>query len=179
MNQCLSHAAKSLLSCLRFARGAGVPSHATSVLCSLCGIEIIQLQLIDPGKRTARVEIVSTGLLALLNKSCFDKWYASDVRDIHEDTVQELRNNLYPQDGNNVGGNDGTPLLGIRAFLYQLMMSPRSFLISPEWKKVSRELGQLLGTGTFGMVFEADKNKEAAVKISKSGICHYIESLLL
>eukprot|EP00978_Attheya_sp_CCMP212_P013701 scaffold34420_cov52-Attheya_sp.AAC.1 len=56
-DQCLSHAAKSLLSCLRFARGAGVPSHTTSVLCSLAGIEIIQLQLIDPGKRTARVEM--------------------------------------------------------------------------------------------------------------------------
>eukprot|EP00978_Attheya_sp_CCMP212_P000549 scaffold1076_cov32-Attheya_sp.AAC.1 len=169
-DQCLSHAAKSLLSCLRFAKGAGVPSQATSVLCSLAGIEIIQLQLIDPGKMKARVEMVSTGLLPLLNQSCFDEWYASDLRGIHKDAVDKLRGSLYPQDGND---NDGTPL-GIRA-LYQLMMSSRSFLIGPEWNHVSSELSNLLGTGTFGMVFDAAKNKEVAVKISKSDIRHFIE----
>lgn len=166
-DQCLSHMSKSLLSCLRLANGAGVPSHATSVFCTLTHIEIFQLQLIAPGTSESRLELLSSGPLPIVKKESFEKWFDCDER--HAIDVGVLKEELYP-DGMDT---EGVPL-GIKA-LYKLMTSPRQDLIGPTWGKVSNQLKCLLGTGTFGMVFQSERCNEVAVKVSKSGLAYYIK----
>ena len=172
-DQCLSHTAKSLGHSLRFAGGAGVPSHATSVLGSLTYVEVIQLRLLDPGKPTGRVELRSSGPLPLVEQDVFDTWYQSDERrgQRHEGDLATMRGLLYPGTENGID-EQGIPL-GIKA-IYAVMMSSRQKLIGPEWGRYATDLGSLLGTGTFGMVFRRSHDSNQAVKVCKSDLRHYI-----
>ena len=171
MDQCLSHSSKSLLHCLRFSQGTGIPSHATSVLGTLVYIEVVQLKLIDPGKTTSRVQLVSSGPLPLVSQDLFDRWYYSDQR--YEKHVDEMRKLLFPESGTRVDQKDDVPL-GFKA-LYALMSSSRRELIGPKWENVSPHLGPLLGTGTFGMVFFRKDDREQAIKVTRSGLRYYIK----
>jgi hypothetical protein len=175
-DQTLSHLSKALLQCLNYC-GAGIPTHATGVIVTFAFVQVMKLELIDPGTSRARVILVQSELFPLLSPHNFDRWFKSDEArwklEGHQAAIQEVRGRLYDPDGKGGVDESGTPL-GIKA-LWQLMNVPRAKLVGPAWETLSEDLGPLLGQGTFAMVHNYTPKDGAVIKVSRFGRVQHLE----
>jgi hypothetical protein len=176
-DQTLSHLSKALLQCLNYC-GAGIPTHATGVIVTFAFVQVVRLELIDPGTSRARVSLVQSELFPLLSLENFEKWFRSDNARWkltgHQAAIEAVKGRLYDPDGKGGVDRRGTPL-GIKA-LWKLMNVPRAKLVGPTWEKLSKDLGPLLGQGTFAMVHAYAPKKDCAViKVSRFGRVHHLE----
>ena len=90
----LCRSAKPLNDGLRFASAPGISSHATSAIGSLVYVQVLQVKLVDPGKVSSKVELVSSGPLPLVTRAVFDRWFESDKR--YPGPVEKMRGLLFP-----------------------------------------------------------------------------------
>lgn len=129
---------------------AGVSVYATGVVATMYGVEIVQLQALNPCSQAATVQLLSTEKLPLMTKAIFDLWAPGDNSGIRE--------MLYQNDQ----GETDIPV-GWMA-LWKLLRSRSQDLF-----KVAciEENQQLLGWGTFGYVFKKEDNK--VIKVSRFG----------
>ena len=85
--QVLSHLSKYCLQgWIMF--GAGVDIHATGVVATMYGVEIVQMKAINPCSKDATIELLSTGELPLIDENTFKEWIKganqNDVHKIHD-----------------------------------------------------------------------------------------------
>ena len=171
-DQDCSHMSKSVAVGFNFA-GVGVDTHATSLGGTLCFVSLYQLQLAQSGTPDAELSLKSTGVMPLFSSDVFDRWYNSDSpkTDAASRAISDVRKRLYPDSADHRSLENVQ--LGFKA-LWKLFGMSHSSLFGPEWNNVSPRLGKLLGSGTFGSVYEYNKSEntdydDAVVKVSRFG----------
>jgi hypothetical protein len=164
-DQVLSDSAIHMMVGLNFA-GAGVPTHATGFIANMAAIQVEQLRLEGVGTPDAKLVLYKSKPLPLMAKNNFESWKDSAPTPLQKDFTA-FGEQLY---GNaEATSNDEIPL-GIQA-ICSLMQKRRKDLFGPTVDVVGDELGDVIGTGAFSVVFRSSSNNDHAVKISRHGRC--------
>jgi hypothetical protein len=170
-DQNLSHMAKRLFTAFNFA-GAGVPSHATCLVCNMAAVQVLHLRLENVGTPEVCLVLYKSDLLPLMSPSNYDKW-AKSAPDARQHGFIKFRKLLFStKDCDLVTTKipSGYPVL------LQLMQKRPMELFGPAVDAKSRILGRLLGTGSASLVFQHRIKDSQAVKVSRNGASRYIKN---
>ena len=152
----------------------GAPTWATGVTGTVVYISILKLELFmmaysefNQNQNVSQLKLTESDKLPLMTQTNF-KAFAKLCPQQMADQVEELRQELYGNDPKNEGVDENGVPMGIR-LIYDLMMSPRSKLFGPDYKKifcsVENTIDDLLGSGSFGLVFSLKEDTNAVLKV--------------
>ena len=153
----------------------GASTWATGVTGTVVYISILKLELFmmaysefNQNQNVSQLKLTESDKLPLMTQTNF-KAFAKLCPQNMADQVEELRQELYGNDPKNEGVDENGVPMGIR-LIYDLMMSPRSKLFGPDYKKifgsVENTIDDLLGSGSFGLVFSLKEDTNAVLKVS-------------
>jgi len=171
-DQDLAHAAKSVGVGFNFA-GPGVPTHATMFVVNMAAVKVLQLRLENVGTPGVKLVLYQSKLHPLLSVMQYDRW-AGSAKPARKNDFAEFRVELYGDKGSDGLDPDGTPS-GFRV-LCALMQKRRKDLFGPTVEAQGDMLGDVLGTGSFSVVFVNKKATTQAVKLSRYGNCGNLQN---
>ena len=165
-DQGLSHAAKSVMVGFNFA-GAGVPTHATVFVINMACIQVLQLRLKDVGTPDVKLVLYESKYHPLLGIEQYNKW-AQSAAPVRMEDFTEMREMLYRT--GDTGKNDGIDEFpsGLRV-ICALMRCRRKELFGPSIDAHNNILGDILGSGTFAVVFRHKEEESHVIKLSRYG----------
>ena len=160
-DQILSHCAKHLGVSFNFA-GMGIDSRATGVVINPACVIILQLRLVQMGTKEVKLVLLETDYLPLLSEENFDVW--ATLGGSNSKAIREFKKRLYPTSA------IATDVPAGLVALAKLMTTSRRDLVGPRPFQ-SETLGEMLGFGSFGTVWEYKhtEKKNQVIKLSRYG----------
>ena len=193
-NQVLGHLAKSVKTGVDL-WGCGVSTFATGLTGTVAYITICQLHLdilefkkVSP--EFAKLKLSESRKLPLMTLACFNMWIAKCELEQQRAgaseasiakrraEIEKLRHELYHDDVEPLDAW-GIPI-GIR-LLWELMLKHQKDLFGPDFQNIigprekQEKIGDLLGTGSFGLVFSyGEKDSDMVLKVPLSENCVHL-----
>ena len=174
--QIVGHLAKSAYQGLKVWE-IGTSTWATGVTANPVYIIVYRLELVmevycGDRKPFVKLQLAGSVKLPLMTKKCFKKWFekceaanAKKFSPIRRKEIKNLEQELYGTAEMEINvDTDGVPR-GIRV-VRDLLWKRRIDLFGPDYQKImqssgNKDIGELLGTGSFGLVFSYSMEKDA------------------
>ena len=174
-NQKLSHLAKHLYVGFNFV-GLGTDTMATGMFLTVTHVQFTQLKLVNMGTPDAKLVLHQSSTMPLLSLENFTKYVKAGSEKFPQDWEQ-LKQEMYGtgEQPQQVDGSATTSVPSGLVALFNIMTTSRADLFGPSGF-TSRDVDELLGTGSFASVHSVPNYENVVVKLSRYGASELIEN---